>query len=56
LAAAIKDAIGIDAELIAGDGGVFEVEADGRMVFSKKESGYFPKAPEVLELIGAVSG
>ena len=35
-----------------GDEGVFDVFADGRLVFSKHEKGRFPKNPEeVLALI-----
>jgi selenoprotein W-related protein len=32
-------------------GGVFEVTADGRLVFSKKALGRFPNAGEVVELL-----
>lgn len=38
-------------ELIPGTGGVFEVVADGREVFSKKKVGRFPTAEEVLALL-----
>jgi selT/selW/selH-like putative selenoprotein len=36
-------------ELIGGDDGIFDVEADGDLVFSKHEEGRFPDAEEVLE-------
>jgi selenoprotein W-related protein len=39
-------------ELIASSGGVYEVTVDGRLIFSKKKSGRFPEAGEVLKLIG----
>ncbi len=32
-------------------GGVFEVSAEGRLVFSKKASGRFPDEGEVVELL-----
>ena len=39
------------ATLVRGDNGVFEVVADGELVFSKKASGRFPSDAEVLELL-----
>jgi selenoprotein W-related protein len=39
-------------ELIASSGGVYEVTVDGRLIFSKKKTGRFPEAGEVLKLIG----
>lgn len=43
----------MDAILIRGSGGVFEIVVDGRLVFSKKQLGRFPETREVLELIPA---
>ena len=37
----------VNAELIAGSGGVFLVLIDGKQVFSKKEIGRFPTYGEV---------
>jgi len=34
-------------ELIKGSNGVFEVELDGELIFSKKASGRFPEPEEV---------
>jgi len=48
LAAAIKQTLGVEPELIAGSGGIFDVKADGRLVFSKHEAGRFPEEAEVL--------
>ena len=48
LADAIKAATGIDAELIKGAGGIFDVKADGRLIYSKHETGQFPEHEEVL--------
>ncbi len=46
--AAIRDARGVEAQLIEGDNGVFDVEVDGRRVFSKHEAGRFPDPDEIL--------
>jgi len=48
LAAAIEAATGVEAELIRGGGGVFDVTVDGERIFSKKSAGRFPDAPEIL--------
>ena len=36
-----------EVELIKGEAGVFEVEVGGQLVFSKKETGRFPRYQEV---------
>jgi len=38
--------------LIAGSGGIFDVKVDGRLVFSKHETGRFPDDAEVLAALG----
>lgn len=38
-------------KLIKGGGGEFEVEADGRLVFSKRETGRFPEDSEIVEAL-----
>ncbi|MEZ5988039.1 MAG: Rdx family protein [Planctomycetota bacterium] len=48
MAAAIKDELGLDAVLIKGDRGIFDVVADGELIYSKYETGAFPDAAEVL--------
>jgi len=35
--------------LIAGRGGIFDVEVDGKMIFSKHDVGRFPEDSEILE-------
>ncbi len=35
-----------------GSGGVFDVVADGRKVYSKHQTGRFPEAGEVVGLLG----
>ena len=38
--------------LVPSDGGVFEVEVDGKLVFSKTKEGRFPEWAEVAESFG----
>ena len=45
--------MGVDSELIASHGGVFEVTVDGDLMFSKKSLGRFPDDGEILGLIRA---
>jgi len=42
-----------DVELIASDGGVFEVVVDGRKIFSKKALNRFPEEGEIFSQIQA---
>jgi selT/selW/selH-like putative selenoprotein len=49
LAEAIKKNSGIEAKLIKSGGGVFEVVADGKLIFSKKKEHRFPEHQEILE-------
>ena len=44
---------GVDATLIRGSGGEFEVTVDGKLVFSKKTERRFPEHSEVLNLLPA---
>jgi len=44
-----------DVELVKSSGGAFEVKADGRLLFSKLETGRFPKNEEILALLGKSS-
>ncbi len=50
--AAIREAKGVEAELVKGDAGVFDVVADGELVFSKHEAGRFPEPEEILSKLG----
>ncbi|MCJ7603470.1 MAG: Rdx family protein [Desulfobulbaceae bacterium] len=45
---------GAEVELIAGSGGVFDVVADGRNIFSKAAAGRFPENGEIVKLIEAL--
>ena len=38
----------LDAVLVKGSGGQFEVVLDGRTIFSKKQAGRFPEDDEIL--------
>lgn len=50
--AAIREARGVEADLVRGDNGIFDVEVDGRLVFSKHEAGRFPDPDEILAKLG----
>jgi selenoprotein W-related protein len=54
LAAKIKREFGINAELIKGGGGVFDVKADGKLIYSKHETGRFPENQEVINALAAL--
>jgi selenoprotein W-related protein len=51
LAAEIRKRYGVDSELVAGSGGVFDVTVDDDILFSKHEEGRFPTNDEVLRLM-----
>ncbi len=51
MAAEIKRNRGLDSDLVRGSGGVFEVQYDGRTIYSKRETGRFPEVDEVLDQI-----
>ena len=57
--AALKRELGIAAELInlvPGDHGIFEVRADGDVIFSEKEcGGRFPTREEIVKILRARS-
>ena len=48
MAATLSTKFGVDAELIKGDKGVFDVVVDGELIYSKHETGRFPEDEEVL--------
>ena len=51
MAAELKKDLGAEVELIAGKGGVFDVVADGKVIYSKANTGRFPKPGEVTALM-----
>jgi selT/selW/selH-like putative selenoprotein len=53
LAATIKNELGVEPTLIKGDRGIFDVKADGDLVFSKWEEDRFPTSEEILRSLRA---
>lgn len=56
MAAEIASEFGIDATLVKGDKGIFDVIADGTRVFSKHQLGRFPEPGEVVRELQALAG
>jgi selenoprotein W-related protein len=54
LAASLQERFGVEAELIRGKDGVFDVRVDGRLVFSKHQAHRFPDPGEVEQAIEAL--
>jgi len=48
-----KQRPGVEVKLVRGSGGQFEVVLDGRLIYSKKQTGRFPELNEVMEQIPA---
>ena len=56
LAAAIKDSLGLNAELIEGRGGIFEVTVNNDKIYDNQEvCGRLPSNEEVLEKLKTFS-
>ena len=53
MAAEVKNALGIDAKLIKGDGGVFDVRANGKLIYTKEKTFRFPEDGEITRLLRA---
>ena len=49
----MRQALGVEARLIPGEGGIFEVIADGDIVYEKAKTGRFPEAGEVLKMLSS---
>ena len=47
----IQSKFGVNAELIKGTGGVFEVTLNNSLIFSKKELGRFPNENEIEKIL-----
>ena len=47
MAAEIQEKFSIEPKLVKGRSGVFEVELDGQLIYSKKALGRFPEPGEV---------
>ncbi|TDJ23417.1 MAG: hypothetical protein E2O54_10800 [Gammaproteobacteria bacterium] len=55
MAAKLKDAFGAESFLIEGAGGIFDVNIDGTLIYSKHETGSFPDEDALIEDIRARS-
>jgi len=44
----IRDKTGATVELIRGGGGIYDIKIDGRLVYSKHQTGRFPEDQEIL--------
>ena len=51
MAASLKSRYGVEAKLIRGERGIFDVVVDGRKVFSKHDVGRFPEDDEIFAAI-----
>ena len=49
LADALKKEFGVQAQLIEGSGGVFDVHVDGTQIWSKHDVGRFPEDSEIVD-------
>ena len=50
--ASIQEARGVEPELVRGDNGVFDVVVDGKLIYSKHQTGRFPDPEEILAKLG----
>ena len=46
--------MGVETRLVKGDDGIFDVVADGNLVFSKHSAGRFPDAREIVDALRAL--
>ncbi len=53
MAAEIRKKLGLEPKLIEGAGGIFDIKADGKLIFSKHDAGRFPEDHEVLDALSA---
>jgi len=51
-AALLHERLGLDAELVPGKRGIFEVKLDGKVV-AKRVKGHFPDAAEIVSAVAA---
>ncbi|UCC60828.1 MAG: Rdx family protein [Dehalococcoidia bacterium] len=47
----LREGLGVEAQLVAGGNGIFDVKVDNKLIFSKFETGRFPESGEVLRKI-----
>jgi selenoprotein W-related protein len=51
VAAEVKKIQGTDVQLVPGKNGIFEIKKNGKIIYSKEETGRFPKPGEVTALL-----
>jgi len=51
VSAEVRDVVGVEATLIVGSGGIFDVKRDGVLIFSKHKLGRFPNEGEIADLL-----
>ncbi|MBN1827353.1 MAG: Rdx family protein [Candidatus Eisenbacteria bacterium] len=56
MAARIREETGIEPELIAGAGGIFDIHAGGAEIYAKSKTGVFPDDEEVVRKIKKAIG
>jgi selenoprotein W-related protein len=56
VAAELKEAFGVEAQLVESSGGMFDVIVDGKLVYSKAQTGRFPDEGEVVKLLEKAKG
>jgi selenoprotein W-related protein len=52
----LKDEFDVQATLIAGGGGIFDVVVDGDRIYSKHETGSFPEDDEIVQVLRERAG
>ncbi|MCH2115378.1 MAG: Rdx family protein [Pirellulales bacterium] len=52
MADAIEGETGAEVALIRGGGGIFDVKVDGKLIYSKHDTGHFPTDAEILAALG----
>ncbi len=51
MAAEIRQALGIEPELVKGANGIFDIAADGALIFSKHRDARFPGTDEIVQAL-----
>ncbi|MBI4587006.1 MAG: SelT/SelW/SelH family protein [Planctomycetes bacterium] len=52
----MKKEFGVEAKLIKGSGGVFEITVNGELIYSKKATGKFPEPEEIFYHVRQAAG
>jgi selT/selW/selH-like putative selenoprotein len=56
LAATLERQLHAEVQLIEGTKGIFDVVADGALIFSKHSEGRFPEEQEILDMLNSTPG